>query len=489
MTPMQRRFTSRATPAKQGSRLARVQPAARAAAAEKRSTPIALICMMWVFMWLILLPEGLKFTGLVPEEMNTPEATIGQTAAQAMQTIPTQGSVLTRITWLGLLFFGLAVIASRSSGVLKLLRRTNPFLLIFIGLAIVSAAWSIAPSVTFRRWIRLITAATDAAAFVLLARSTTNFQAVLRAIYTAFLVGSIIFVLAYPMLGMEQLNQVELIGAWRGLATQKNGLGAVAAMATILWLHATLSKEVPSWRSLLGLGISVFCLAKSRSSTSLMAAFFAGGLLMMLMRPPSALRRYMPYITALYVSLLLIYSLAVLNLIPGSGLLLSPVTGLVGKDLTFSGRTAIWDVLKENIALHPLLGGGYGAYWTGLPNSPSMLMLQRLYFYPTESHNGYIDVYNDLGLIGELCLTGYIITYLRQGIAVYRRSRSQGALYLTLLFIQMIGNLSEARWFNALSGSDLLITMVATLTMAKILSEQTPRKAAGMDRSRLKPEF
>jgi O-antigen ligase len=374
--------------------------------------------------------------------------------------------------WLSLLAFGLVVVMSRSRRALRLLKATNPFFLAFVSLCLVSVFWSIEPGVTLRRCLRLVTVTADATAFVLLARSVTNFQSVIRPILTTFLIGSVIFVIAAPKLGIEQLNQAELIGAWRGLASQKNVLGAVAAVAVLLWLHAALSKESALWKSLPGLAISALCLIKSRSSTSLMATVFASGLMLMLIRSPSSLRRYVPYITTAYACLLLLYSLAVLDLIPGSGTLLAPITTLVGKDLTFSGRTAIWDVIRENIALHPFLGGGYGAYWTGLPNSPSMEMLRRLYFYPTESHNGYIDVYNDLGLVGEICLVGFVITYVRQGITIYKTSRSQGALYLSLLFQQMIGNLSEARWFNALNG-DLIIVTIATMALARSLCDQT----------------
>lgn len=431
--------------------------------APNRRPPLILIALLCILN-LPTIPDALQAT---PEQA----ANTGDTTG-VMLGMPTQGSTMTRLIWLSLLAFGIAVIAVRSRRALQLLRQTNPFLLVFIALSLLSTIWSVEPTVTLRRCVRVLTITADATAFALLARSVTNFQSILRPILTILLIASVIFVIVAPTLGIEQVNQAELIGAWRGLTPQKNVFGAQAAVALLLWLHAGLSKESPLWRSLPGIALSAICLVKSRSSTSLMAAAFAGGLLLILMRPPLSLRRYMPYIIALYTCLLLLYSLAVLNLIPGSGTLLSPITALAGKDLTFSGRTAIWDVIKENAALHPLLGGGYGAYWTGLLNSPSMVMLQRVYFYPTESHNGYLDVYNDLGVVGEICLLGYILMYLRQSITIYSTFRSQGALYLALLFDQMIGNLSEARWFNALN-SDLITMTIATMVMAMSLSNQS----------------
>jgi O-antigen ligase len=291
------------------------------------------------------------------------------------------------------------------------------------------------------------------------------------------LAGSILFVLAEPRLAIEQGTQFELLGAWRGLTTQKNGLGSLAAVGLILWLHAGLSKERNWLVALSGATVSAICLVHSRSSTSLMAAIFGSVLLLMLLRSPTGLRRYLPYLIGLFVCALLIYSLAVLNLVPGSGMLLSPITALTGKDMTFSGRTAIWDIINQNIAQHRLLGSGYGAYWNQTPGSPSLAMLQRLYFYPTEGHNGYLDVINDLGIVGGLCLLGYLLTYLRQGLLIFRTQRSQGALFLTLLLAQMVANLSESRWFNTLSPEFVMFTF-ATMAMGRALLDRDAQSRA-----------
>ena len=76
-------------------------------------------------------------------------------------------------------------------------------------------------------------------------------------------------------LAIEQSDAVALVGAWHGLATQKNGLGSLAAIALILWLHALLSKEKPWWLAGLGIAVSLICLVRSRSSSSIMGAAFA----------------------------------------------------------------------------------------------------------------------------------------------------------------------------------------------------------------------
>jgi exopolysaccharide production protein ExoQ len=414
--------------------------------------PIIATLVIWMMIVIMIVPDGFSY------------GSIGVA-------MPTSGSPFNTTVWLALLAFGVGVPLSRSALALRLLREVNPFFLLFIGLAALSALWSIDPDVTLRRVFRASTTLLVAVSFTLMSWRNTNFQNVLRPILTLMLVGSIIFVMAAPEIAIEQADVSALVGAWRGLTAQKNGLGSLSAIALILWLHGWLSKEKAWWMAAPGIAISLLCLMKSRSSSSIMGAVFSCSLMLLMVRPPPGMRRYLPYLIVLFVSVLLLYSLAVLNLLPGSGVLLSPITTLTGKDLTFSGRTAIWAIMNEHIAQRPYLGSGYGAYWVQLPGSPSMEMMARLYFYPTEGHNGYLDVINDLGLVGALCLLGYVITYLRQGIRLLASLRPQGILYLTLIFEQLVANLTESRWLNVLTCEFTILT-IATICMGRTLLEQ-----------------
>jgi O-antigen ligase len=388
--------------------------------------------------------------------------------------MPTEGTPLSKAIWLSLLGFGLAIALARSAQVKKLLRTINPYLLIFYLLVAASIVWSIEPGVTLKRLVTASTIGVDAIALAVASWQPSRFQSVLRPVLTILLLASIAFVLMEPQLAIEQSNRLELAGAWHGLTAQKNAFGSLSAMTFLLWLHGYLTKQTPNWLAVLGAGIAALCVLTSRSSTSIMATAFGAILMLMMLRSPPGMRRYLPYLIAIFVGALLVYSLAVLNLVPGSGTLLSPITALTGKDLTFSGRTAIWAIMDEHIAQRPLLGSGYGAYWVEKPGSPSMVMLQRLYFYPTEGHNGYLDVINDLGFAGGLCLLGYLIVFLRQGLRLFALIRPQGALYLTLLFIQLIGNLSESRWFNALDFNFVIMT-IATVAMGRTLMDVPER--------------
>jgi O-antigen ligase len=379
------------------------------------------------------------------------------------------GSAVSKLIWIGLLVLNLVLLVWRAGLALLLARRVNGFIFAFLLLAALSVLWSIAPAITVKLVVRLLTILLAGLGFAVVGWHERRFQNVVRPLLTLLMAGSLVFGLVSPEFAIEQSEQRELMGAWHGLALQKNSLGALAGMGTIFWLHAWLTGSGARWRALIGGALCLACLILSRSSTSVMSAVFALLLLLLLLRSSANLRPYMPYLVTLFATLLVIYSLAVLHLIPGSDLVLSPVTALTGKDQSFSGRTVIWEIINAHIAERPLLGTGYGAYWIGpVPYSPSYEFVTQLFFYPAQSHNGYLDVINDLGVAGGLCLLGFLVVYVRQSIVLLRTDLAQAALFLSLFFQQLVANLSEARWFSSTS-VDFAIMIVASVALARAL--------------------
>jgi len=420
-----------------------------------------LAALVWTLIVLMIVPEGFRYESL------------------ASSAAPMAGSAVSRALWLGLLALGLLVIAWRAALAWLLARFLNPFLLGFVILAVASVAWSIEPSLTLRRSVRVITIVVDSAAFVLVCWHPRRFQNVVRPVLTLVLLASLGFGLLWPSLAIHQEISAELLGAWRGLANHKNSLGALACMGVIFWAHAWLSREVRPRTALAGGAIALTCLVLSRSSTSLMAAGFVVLLLVMLLRSPAGLRPYVPYIVGVAAMILVIYTLAIIHLIPGLGVLLSPVSALTGKDLTFTGRTEIWAILSDHIRLNPYFGTGYGAYWRGPGvGSPSDEFVRLQSFYPGSAHNGYLEIVNDLGWAGLVCLVAYIATYLWQALRLLATDRGQGALYLGLLFQQALTNLSETHWFSVLS-VDFVIMTLATTALARGFLEQRLRAYFG----------
>ena len=105
-------------------------------------------------------------------------------------------------------------------------------------------------------------------------------------------------------------------------------------------------------------------------------------------------------------------------------------------------------------------------------------MLTRLFFYPTEGHNGYLDVINDLGLVGGCCLLGDFVHYVRTSLRLFKLDRYQAGLYLTLLFRGFVADMSESHWFSVLT-VDFVIMTLATAALARSLIQARVDAAAG----------
>lgn len=411
----------------------------------------------------MIVPEGLDY------------ASLGAGGAPAL------GSATSRMLWLGLLVLGAAVVLRRAALAFALLRMLNPFLLAVVLLAALSIAWSIDPALSTRRVYRLVTITVVAVAFVLGGWHAQRLQRVLRPILTLMLLGSVVFALAAPTLAIHQESASELAGAWRGLANHKNGFGALACTTLLLWVHAGLARQAHGARVLAGAALAVACLLLSRSSTSAAAAL-AGVLFMgYALRAPPALRAAVPALALLLAAALLLYALGVLDLVPGSATLLASIAAFSDKGTTLTGRTEIWAVVLEHVRQNPWLGTGYGAYWTAAPamGSDAYELVQRLAgFYPGSAHNGYLEITNDLGLVGLAGLVGYALTHVGQSLRLWRVDAAQATLLLALYFQQAIGNLAETRWFSVLS-VDFVFMTLASAALARGLLEQRLRQRHG----------
>jgi exopolysaccharide production protein ExoQ len=433
----------------------------------KRSGALSwLTFCMFLALIALFIPPDLGKTAIDAKEFGAPDATL-------------------RIIKFSLLGLGMAMILGRWRESRLMLKAVNSFFVAYIVLIVLSLMWSIEKSATTARFVALFTVVVVSFSVILVNPNRQRLQQVARPILTIFLSASLVVGMIWPDLVLEKGDDISLKNAWHGLASQKNEFGQLGSFGVIFWFHTWLTREVNRIYAVIGIGIAAWCVLLSRSSTSLFATIFALGMMVMLQRAPPSLRRYRPYLIGSFFALLITYAIAELNLVPGLGMLLEPVAAATGKDLSFSGRAQIWQIIKEHIQLSPFLGSGYGAYWVGpVPTSPSYVFLARLYLYPTESHNGYIEVTNDLGFVGLLLLLGYLITYVRQCLSLMKFDRAQAALYVAILFQQIILNLSEACWITARSVSSNMM-ILATMALGSALLEQR-RQTQLSERGRLK---
>ena len=112
----------------------------------------------------------------------------------------------------------------------------------------------------------------------------------------------------------------------------------------------------------------------------------------------------------------------------------------LGRNANLTGRTDIWKAVLS-IRINPLLGAGFESFWMGS-------RLERVWDLTApgiqEAHNGYLELYLNLGWLGLAMLAGLIVTGYRNAIALYRRDPQAGRLRVAFFAVGVIYSLTEA---------------------------------------------
>jgi O-antigen ligase len=133
---------------------------------------------------------------------------------------------------------------------------------------------------------------------------------------------------------------------------------------------------------------------------------------------------------------------------------------MIGKDPTLTDRTLVWDLL---LSLHtnPLHGMGFENFWLG----PRLDAMWRAYRWgPTQAHNGYLEVFLNLGWIGVALLTLRLITGYQTVMTGLRRSTPTSRLMLAYFVVGIVFNFTEAAFFRI--SSPVWFIFLLTITKA-----------------------
>jgi O-antigen ligase len=121
------------------------------------------------------------------------------------------------------------------------------------------------------------------------------------------------------------------------------------------------------------------------------------------------------------------------------GIYANVVNGL-GRDLTLTDRTEVWQaVLKRQN--NPIFGMGFESFWLGERREA---LWAQFPFRPIQAHDGYIETYLNLGLIGVTLLIGQFVGTLRKIQRELVKRFEFGRLRLAFLLAIILYNYTEA---------------------------------------------
>ena len=350
-----------------------------------------------------------------------------------------EGSPLDAFIFASLLAAGVVVLLGRRERAGELLRANGPLFVFFFYCA-VSFLWSDYPFVALKRWTKAVGDLVMVLVILTDPEPTAALKRFLASSGFLLIPLSILLIGYYPGVGW---NYIPSTGApyYSGVATGKNGLGIVCLVFGLgsLWrfLEALHSEEHPRRTGPLiahgaVLTMALWLLYMADSATSL-ACFLVGGVLIVLTsQHGSALRPAAVY--ALTAGIVALLSL---------GLFVDSEVALIetmGRDVTLTGRTQLWEDLLH-ISADPWFGTGFESFWLG--ERVAALWSQYLW-HPNQAHNGYLEVFLNLGVVG-VALLGFIIAWgYRNVVAVLHRDPELGGLRFAFFVVAVLYNVTEA---------------------------------------------
>jgi exopolysaccharide production protein ExoQ len=148
------------------------------------------------------------------------------------------------------------------------------------------------------------------------------------------------------------------------------------------------------------------------------------------------------------------------------------------RDPTLTDRTLLWhDLLKMEI--NPVLGVGFESFWLG--DRLKHLWVASRWAGINEAHNGYLETYLNLGLVGLLLLIGLLIATFRKVRLELLRNFEFGRFRLGFFVAVMVYNWTEAS-FKALHPVWFVFYIIA-LDYPKLpfISARSSFEAAGLE--------
>jgi exopolysaccharide production protein ExoQ len=348
-----------------------------------------------------------------------------------------EGNPLDRNVLAALVAFGVGILFVRRRRVWNMLKSNVPILLFFLycGLSIL---WSDYPYVGFKRWIR----ASGDLVMVLVILSDCDWvgarKKVLAWVSFFLLPLSVLFIRYYPELG-RAYGQYDYTVSWTGVTTTKNGLG----MISMIFGLASASRLIDAYRTWKRAGsrrlmiahgiifvIAVYLIHVAHSATSLACFVLGCGMLFVTSRRLAVQR---PILVHIVVAAILLFTFSTLFLNVDLGV----IEGL-GRNATLTGRTDVWERALK-LVKNPMLGAGFESFWIG----PRLAKMRSLDPGLNQAHNGYLEIYLNLGWVGAILLAIVVVMGYRSIIASFRRDPGPARLSLVFFVVTLSYNFTE----------------------------------------------
>jgi exopolysaccharide production protein ExoQ len=323
------------------------------------------------------------------------------------------------------------------------------FLLLMILLSFLSTFWSIDSFFTLRKSINILGSFFVAFYIAYRFEITDILKFFAKVLFVIALV-SLFYVFFIPSLGlMDKFRNGGMHeGAWKGVFEHKNMLGKM--MLILFCVSAFLYQMNKRLKYIVFMFLSIIMIIGSKSGTALFFVFFIF-CLSFLFRDVNNIKKNIRYFYVSMFSLFFLTSFFFIDLLD-----------LLGKDITLTGRTILWEQSVGAILNKPKLGYGYMAFWENAQKYSDISWTEA-----PHAHNFILDVFLSFGVVGVVAIFLFFITEF------FKINNGSSIVHLwCLLFYSFILGYDMLE-SNVFKGNNLLwlLVMISSVSLKKNYSK------------------
>lgn len=369
------------------------------------------------------------------------------------------GNPIDRVFYLGLIAGGaLAVTGKRQAHEIVQILKKNLWVVLFFSYCAVSISWSDHEFVALKRWIKDVGNLLMVLIIITIPGSPEPLKWVLRRCAYILVPLSVTLIKYFPEYG-KYYDRWTGVAYYSGVTTSKNMLGILCLVFGLFFTWEIIAK----WRTkkdlmdFVLLGMIFWLLVRSDSMTSMLVLLIGIALLILFHALGENAIEVESFIM---LTLVLLIGLDALFEFEISGTLIE----MLGRDRTLTGRTDIWQAVIQLVP-NAVIGTGYDSFWLGERLTKLWAMF---WHHPNQSHNGYLEIYLNLGWIGLFLMGGVVVTaYIRSRQTMAVRFE-YGTFRIVLWLTSIMLNMTEA----VFKAGSVLWILFLLITMDRISVEE-----------------
>lgn len=349
-----------------------------------------------------------------------------------------EGNPISRYVFLALICLGLLILIKRKIN-LSTIIKTNCWLFILYFYTLISIGWAEYPAVSIKRWILI----SGSLIMVILILLHDNFQGAFEHLFRRYvficITLSFVFVKFYKNIGFSTGRLGSRV--WTGIAPGKNALGMLCAISLLFLIWRSIKLKAINILDVFPFLMGTYLLTRAGSATANVLTI--SGLI--LLYGISILQISFKKMMILTLTLMLLSS-GILAFFTSSSITDSSefFYRAANRDPTLTGRVPMWQDLLRIGRKHSITGSGYESFW--LENLA--VIWEKYSFGPLNAHNGYIDIYLNLGIIGLMIMIIFILKSLARLVTESALASYHGKIALVFTIIFLLRNITESSFMS-----------------------------------------